>query len=123
MTEGFEPGAVIEVAHPFVREEYRGFDEDGPFKRMSWRPGTRIEPIYPDDAEEVADAMGVQIITVISVHKPGRFPTRVFFTRSWRDPDGREFGKTKCHIKTAGSLRRRCYGGFGYKYRVAGTTK
>jgi hypothetical protein len=113
----FVPGAEIEVGHPFVREEYHGFDEDGPFKRMSWRPGTRVEPVYPDSAEEVADAMGTQIITIVSVHRPGRFPTRVFFTRRWRDPDGREFGKTKCHIKTEQALRRRVRG-FCYEFRL-----
>ena len=113
----FIPGAEIEVAYPFVREEYHGFGEDGPFKRMTWRPGTRSEPVYPDDAEEVADAIGTQIITIVSVHKPGRFPARVFFTRRWRDPDGHEFGKANCHIKTEQSLRRRCRG-FGYEFRL-----
>lgn len=117
MSDEFKPGAEIEVAHPFVREEYHGYDEDGPFKRMSWRPGTRVEPVPPDSAEEVADAIGTQIITVVSVHKPGRFPSRVFFTRRWRDPDGREFGKTKCHIKTEQALRRRCRG-FGYEFSL-----
>lgn len=110
MSDEFNPGAEIEIAHPFSREEYHGFDEDGPFKRMSWRPGTRIEPIYPDDAEEVADGIGTQIFTIISIHKPGRFPARVFFTRRWRDPQGNEFGKSKCHIKTVSALRTRCRG-------------
>jgi len=118
MTDEFVPGAEIEVAHPFIRDEYHWYEEDGPCKRMTWRPGTRVEPVYPDSAEEVADAIGTQIITIVSVHKPGRFPARVFFTRRWRDPDGHEFGKTKCHIKTAQALRARCRG-FGYEFRVA----
>ncbi|MHB8272003.1 hypothetical protein [Bradyrhizobium sp.] len=118
MVDEIKVGAEIEVAHPFIREEYHGFDEDGPFKRMSWRPGTRVEPIYPDDAEEVADGIGTQILTIVSIHKPGRFPSRVFFTRRWRDPDGREFGKTKCHIKTLQAFRRRCRS-FGYEFRLA----
>lgn len=110
-------GAEIEVAHPFVRDTYHGFDADGPVAQKTWRPGTRAEMLPPDSAEEVADALGTQIFTIVSIHKPGRFPSRVFFTRRWRDPDGREFGKTKCHIKTLQAMRRRVRG-FSYEFRL-----
>lgn len=117
LQDEFKIGAVIEVGHPFIREKYSGCDADGPFERMTWRPGTRVEPVYPDDAEEVADAIGTQIITIVGVYKPSGYPARVFFTRRWRDPQGHEFGKTKCQIKTAQAFRRRCRG-FGYPFRV-----
>lgn len=52
----------------------------------------------PPDIEAVADAMGAQVITVVSVHRPGRFPTRVFYTRQWRDPDGKLFGKGNLRV-------------------------
>lgn len=113
----FKIGAIIEVAHPFVRDKYQDYDEDGPFERMTWRPGTRAEPVYPDGAEEVADAIGTQIITIVGLYKPKGFPTRIFFTRRWRDPNGYEFGNTKCQIKTSQAFRRRC-SGFGYPFRV-----
>jgi hypothetical protein len=118
MSDEFKIGAEIEVAHPFVREEYHGFDEDGPFKRMTWRPGVRPEPVYPDDAEEVADGIGTQIITIISIHKPGRYPTRIFFTRRWRDPQGHEFGKTKLCTAVQSAFRTRC-NGYRHEFRVA----
>lgn len=106
MTEPIQIGAVFEVPHPFILDDYEGLDEDGPFKTKSWRPGTRPEMCGPEDCEMVADAMGVQIVTVVSTHKPGRFPERVFYTRRWRAPTGREFGQGKLHTKTSQAFRR-----------------
>lgn len=99
------PGAFIEVAHPFVREKYNGLDEDGPFERMSWRPGVRFEHIPPDTGAFFADGVGKQTITIVSTHKPGRFPERVFYTRQWEAPDGHKFGKTKLLYKTIQAFR------------------
>lgn len=105
-----EVGRVFEVPYPFIKdtwiEHYDG--EDGPMtdEIPTWRPGTRAESCDVGNAYShierwaEADAMGAQILTVVSVHKPGRFPTRVFYTRQWRDPDGKTFGKTKCRITT-----------------------
>lgn len=46
-------------------------------------------------------------LDVVATFKPGRFPERVFYTRRWVDPDGREFGKTgRLLIATAGQFRR-----------------
>lgn len=120
VTNEFKPGAEIEVAHPFVREKYTQQDEDGTAEVMSWRPGTRQENILPDDAEEVADGIGTQVIRIVSVHKPGKYPTRVFFTRSWRDPQGNEFGKNKLCIAVASAFRRRCRG-YSVEYRLKET--
>lgn len=107
----------IEIAYPFVKEIFSGFGEDGPFETKTWRPGTRAEPVYPDDAEMVADGMGLQIITVIGEYSPPRFPKRIFFTVKWRDPRGREFGKNKLRITTAGAFKTRCRG-FRHRFRV-----
>ena len=38
-----------------------------------------------------ADATGEMILTVVSTHKLGA-AERVFYTRQWRDPDGKVFG-------------------------------
>lgn len=110
-------GAEIEVAHPFVRSTYTDFDGERPYERPTWRPGTRGEMIPPDDSEMVADGIGTQIVTVVSIHKPGPFPARVFFTRRWRDPDGREFGKNKLHIKSTQGFRS-IINGFRHEYRL-----
>lgn len=109
---------IVEVRYPFVKEEFYGQENGEPFTKMSWRPGTRAEFVAPDDTEDFADGIGLQILTVISRHKPGKFPERIFFTRKWRDPDGHEFGKGKLHIMTAQAFKRRC-NGFMHEYKMA----
>jgi hypothetical protein len=107
MTEDAE---VFEVVYPFVRDTFTTHeaDSEGAFgaEIPTWKPGTRNEMVYPDDCESVADALGAQILTVVSRHKPGRFPARVFYTRQWRDPDGRVFGKGGCRVATAEKFKR-----------------
>jgi hypothetical protein len=117
MAEEFEIGAEFEIAHPFVKEEYHGFDEDGPYKRMSWRPGITSEATGPETASTYANGVGAQIITIVSTHKPGKYPARVFFTRRWRDPDGHQFGKTKLRMTTSGALRSICRG-YRHEYEM-----
>lgn len=115
MSEPLEIGASIEIAHPFIRDVYNGPPDF--VEQKTWRPGTRPEAIAPDDAEMVADALGAQIVTIVSIHKPGRFPARVFFTRRWRDPNGREFGKGKLYITTAGAFRQ-IINGYRHEFRL-----
>lgn len=113
-----KPGTVVEVRHPFIRATYSGLDEDGPFETKCWSPGVRDEWCAPDDSVMVADGDGAQRLTVVSVHKPGRFPTRIFYTRQWVDPDGRVFGKGRLHIKTVGAFRQMVRG-YRHDYRIA----
>lgn len=104
------PGAFFEARYPFVRKEY--------YEDSCWRPGCRTEIYGSDDVTFLADGEGSIILTVVSVHKPGRFPCRVFFTRRWRDPKGREFGKGKLHCTTVNAF----YGltkGYRYAYEMA----
>jgi hypothetical protein len=116
------PGTVIEVGYPFVRDTYND-PADGFAECKTWCPGVRHEwiapdeTVAPDETETVADAMGTQIITVVSTHKPGRFPERVFYTQRWRDPNGREFGKGKLRTKTAQAFRR-LIRGYRYEFRL-----
>lgn len=110
-------GATFRAPYPFVRDEYEDWDQDGSFKVKTWKPNVRHEWCGPEDTEAVADAIGEIILTVVSIHKPGRYPTRVFFTRRWRDPTGREFGKTKCRCTTLQAFRRFTRG-YQYEYRV-----
>lgn len=111
------PGAVLCVRHPFVRDVYRAPDPDVG-DAPCWRPGTRGEAVAPDDSREVADADGAQIITVVDVHKPGKYPARVFYVRRWRDPDGKEFGSGALRIKTLQAFRRLARG-YRFEYEVA----
>lgn len=105
----FKPGAVIEVGHPFMRDTFDGFDSDGPFRLACWRPGVYFEErLVPPDGHYTdcyADAVGKQILTIVSVHKPGRWPTRIFYTREWEDPDGKRFGKAKLFCRSAAAFR------------------
>lgn len=114
---GLAIGERFEVRYPFVRDTYTEYEQDaeggGSFEAPTWKPGTRVEnwhsPIWTGEdvpcPTDVADAIGTQILTVVGVYKPGRFPTRVFYERRWRDPDGKEFGKTKCRMTTVPAFR------------------
>ena len=104
-------GAVYRVPYPFVLEDFTAYDEDGLSTTKSWRPGVRFAAVGPEESEAVADGIGQQVLTVVSVHKPGRFPTRVFYTQEWISPNGNRFGKTKCRVTTmqAFGLRARGY--------------
>lgn len=107
-------GDVFDVPYPFFREEVELLPDDPEATCMakvkSWRPGCQTEQDGPDDVASVADSMGAMLLTVIDVHKPGRFPARVFFTRQWRDPDGKVFGKGGLRITTVPAFVRRTKG-------------
>lgn len=112
------PGAFFEARYPFVRDTYSGFDGEDYSEISTWKPGTRAVAVGPEDAEMVADAEGSIILTVVGVYKPGRFPTRVFFTRRWRNPDGHEFGKGSCRMATVSKFYELTRG-FRHEYTMA----
>ena len=35
---------------------------------------------------------------------PGKFSSRVFYVRRWRDPDGKEFGKPRLRVTTTAAF-------------------
>ena len=99
MTTKFKAGDKFEVRYPFVRvTPFVG----EPFDAGAWRPGCEEQP----EEEWFADAHGQMLLEVISTHKPGKFLDRVFYTRHWRDPDGKEFGKNNLRVATASSFGR-----------------
>lgn len=113
-------GDVFEVEYPFVTTPTEGdvFGEKEYFINHNtgkvydpWRPGTRYDTDAHnyDEPPMICEGLGKMILTVVSVHRPGKFPTRVFYTRKWRSPSGAEFGKNKLHIHALGhftNLRR-----------------
>ena len=103
-----EAGQVIEVPnYPFVRETFSSFEINGEsFSDEGWKPGVRFESDGFDGSICYADETGAMILTVVSLHKPGRYPTRVFYTRKWRDPDGKEFGHPKLRVCTQQTFNR-----------------
>lgn len=101
-------GAVFEVApFPFVVERARGCDEEGYFEFNTWRPG-----VSGDDGfgQKHANGEGAMILTVVAVFKPGRYPTRVFFTRKWRAPNGKIFGSNALKVATVAWFKQRLRG-------------
>lgn len=106
-------GTAFEVTYPYFREMVCLPPDDPEATSMaeveSWRPGVRWVQVY-DDSEAEADGIGAMLLTVVDVHKPGRFPARVFFTRQWRDPDGKVFGKAGLRITTVPAFLRRTKG-------------
>lgn len=113
-----EVGKVFTVAYPFIRATYSVYDESGASEEPCWRPGIRHENIHPESEGAFADGIGTQELTVVSIHKPGKFPSRIFFTRRWRDPSGRIFGKGKLHILSAAPFTRLTRG-YRYEYELS----
>lgn len=71
-----------------------------------WRPG--VEFPEPGERYATADGIGEVILTVVSRHKPSsKHQERVFYTRRWRDPEGRESGNGKLLIATDRAFARR----------------
>lgn len=102
----FEEGQEFKVKAPFKWETVGLFDGEGAYSVMSWVPG------FASGNNGYTDWMscnghGYVVYTIISYHKlPAPYPARVFYTRRFIDPDGKEFGKTKLRIMSVGHFRR-----------------
>lgn len=118
-----EKEGEIHFSYPFILEEVSLFDGESERIEKRYRPGVRTVLLPPDggSTEDYADGVGLQIVTVISTHKPGKFPERVFYTRQWKDPAGNVFGKTKLFTKTRGHFNR-LIRGYAFEYKVKDTT-
>jgi hypothetical protein len=116
-------GEVFRVKYPFVRCEVDVGDPDpegqGFATISSWKPGVEFVACgpYGEDAEAICHAEGEMILTVVDVFKPGRFPTRVFYTRQWVSPERKAFGKGGLHIATAEAFKRRATK-YMHEYRI-----
>ena len=104
-----EEGKTYSVEYPFCRDKIHLFDEEGGAEVDTWRPGTR--QMHENNGEFAerwteADAMGEMLLSVVSVHRPGVYPERVFFTREWKDPDGKVFGKNNLRVKSKAAFKR-----------------
>lgn len=106
-------GQVFAVTFPFLRDTFTGVGEDGFFEQPTWIPGVRAVDSHVNDCDYVADGEGIMTLTVVSIHRPGRYPTRVFYTRSFTTPDGKSFGKPKLRMIAAHAFRR-----LATRYRV-----
>ena len=114
MTEKIQAGQTHTVTgYPFVRYVANLYDEDDGrlYQTEGWRPGCAVETdengfSYFPVKNYFAHGTGAMVLDVVATFKPGRFPERVFYTRRWVDPDGREFGKpNKLRVTTAAHFR------------------
>ena len=102
---GIQAGQTYHVRYPFIRDEID-----------AWKPGCQAGTGY-------ADAEGQMVLTVVSVHKPGKYPERVFYTRSWIDPAGGCFGKRGLRMTTTEAFKRLASGyRHPYELRSAANT-
>lgn len=99
-------GTTYSAWQAFKRTTYTDYDEEGGFEVPTWAPGWEYEAYGPEDSRPVWQGQGAQLRTVIAVFKPGRYPERVFYTRQFRDPSGKIFGRDGLRITTAQAFRR-----------------
>lgn len=118
-----KPGDVFRVKYPFLRCKVDVADSDpegqGFATIQSWKPGVEFHTDnYGNEGPTTCDGEGEMVLTVVDVLKPGKYPTRVFFTRRWVRPDGKEFGKGGLHISTVPAFKRRA-AGYMHEYELA----
>ena len=95
------------VPYPFHEEFVDIPAEEGMFQTTeSWIPGCDNEYNGVDGYSLTADKMGEMHLTIVDIHKPGKYPTRVFYTRKWKDPNGKVFGKNSLHICVTEKFKR-----------------
>lgn len=111
------PGAVFERIHPFTFvQEHLSSDPADVIER--WRPGAwETVMVAPDDACASCHGEGTVKFTVVSIHSPPRYQTRVFFTRHFVDPEGGIYAPNKLHNRVLSKFKREI-AAFGFKYEV-----
>jgi len=119
-------GKTYEAPYPFIRTTVDAFwDIDDPQativpKVKTWRPGVEHADDDYYDRQSFADGMGHVLLTVIQrVEMPGRYQDRVFYTRQWRDPDGKVFGKNDLRMTTATAFARMLLG-YRHPFEMSG---
>lgn len=98
------------IKFPFVREKYSGpLDGEIVDDVETWRPGTRrsfMQDDYDTDEWWEADGEGFMVLEELGSFKPGKYPERTFYVRSFTDPDGKQFGKAKVRVISSAAFKR-----------------
>ena len=91
---------------PFLKSSWNDGDYDGNLDyRETWIPGTRWEQ-DGDDLLKCADGEGIVRYTVKQIVPVKGYATRVFYTTTYVDPEGKGFGKNRLKIATATVFKR-----------------
>ena len=100
----YAAGQIHERWTPFIVEdrELHSFDADGSSSRTikSWRPGVRQKPVAPDYFESVWDGDGAEVRRIVGIASIEGGGVRILYRRTWRRPDGGEFGKARVRMTT-----------------------
>lgn len=100
----YEVGQIHERWTPFILEDrdipHPSPDGFGMVTVKSWRPGVRNEQTAPDDYEAVWDGEGLELRRIVAVVSIDGGGVRILYRRSFRKPDGAEFGKTVVRMTT-----------------------
>lgn len=116
MSDKISAGDVFTVVYPFVKDS-SWHAEEGELSG-GWRPGVSFEGDEDREPICVAGGEGEMILEVISTHKPGKkYPNRIFYTRKWKDPDGRMFGKASLRIISEKNFKEMIKG-YRYQYEI-----
>lgn len=105
------------VIYPFHKGKRELYDEaaDARLEKEVWEAGVTWDQIDEYEAIACADAVGTMVLVEIGRYTPPGYRERVFFTRYFIDPDGKEFGKKDLRMVGAAKFRRLCQGfRFGY---------
>lgn len=101
------------IRYPFVKDSYFDFSCEEDTLKIGWRPGVNCRKDDDYHGEFYAEGEGLMLLTVVSIHKPGKYPERVFYTKSWVSPDGVKFGKPGLKITTFAAFKNQIK---GYRY-------
>ena len=98
----YKTGDVFRVDYPFWVDTPWTSDEEGEWKQESyWEIGCKKEEGDPEVGIPTSyyyHALGKMVVRVEETCKlPGR-EERIFYTRKWIDPEGKEFGKNTLHV-------------------------
>ena len=113
------------IKFPFSREKYSGpLDGELVDDVLTWRPGTRrawLQSEYDTEEWREADGEGLMVLTELGSFKPGKYPERTFYVRSFIDPDGKQFGKAKVRVIASNAFKRMLKG-YRHPYQLPEVT-
>lgn len=97
-------GQTHERWTPFVVEDQDIPDPSpdgfGLVKVKRWRPGVRYQQTAPDDFEAVWDGEGAELRRIVAIVNIDGGGSRILYRRSYRRPDGAEFGRDTVRMTT-----------------------